>query len=80
MKEKFFARKSRIICLVWSVAGIILLGFIFAASSLNDSSLQKIIGNIVMCYAVLSCILAGAVASIKKKEKKCSDKISGKNE
>lgn len=70
MKEKLFSKKSHILCLSWSVIGIMLLCLIFVASSLKDNSLQEIIGNIVVGYVFLSCILAGIVAYIKKKEKK----------
>jgi len=69
MKEKFFSKKSRIICNSWSVVGIILFCAIFIATSLKDSFLQEVIGNIVICYVFVSCILAGIVAYIKKREK-----------
>ena len=69
MKKNFFQKKSRIICLSWSLIGIILLCFVFIASY-KDSSLQKIIGKIVICYVFASCITSGIVAYLNKKEKK----------
>lgn len=69
MKNKLSSKKSLILCLSWSVIGIILLCLIFFTSSLKDPSLEKIMGNIVLGYVFLSCILVGIVAYIKKGKK-----------
>ena len=70
MKKRFFSKKSRIICFSWSAVGIILICCIYIASTLNDSSMQEIIKNIVICYISASCVLSGFLAYLAKKEKK----------
>ena len=75
MNKPFFTKKNLIICFSWSLVGVILLCFIFAANLLKDDSLQKIVGHIVIFYVAGSCVLSGIVAYITKKEKK-HEKIS----
>lgn len=69
--RKIFSKKSRIIYFFWALIGIILLILI---SKFEGTSLQGVIGNIVILYVFGSCIISGVISRIVEKEKKAKRK------
>ena len=63
------SKKIRVICLIWTTIGIVLLIFVWLCNYSDNYFMQKVITRIIQLYIFISCILSGVVARLSKNNK-----------